>query len=278
MTGELLREEISGRGVSWLDLVQIADLWEENQECLKQHLGRCRSDRFGARWVLMPTVPYPRFCHVSRIRVGADQVGGLIDTAREFFRRERIPTCTFMVTPATQPMDLGVRLFRLGFSTETNPVMLWNGRPTEPLHRPELRVERVFPEQIELFWELLRQSFFPGASTEVLAEGRRGVEITFAIGAINYVAFLDGRPAGAGTLFTRGRMGGIYNMCTLPRYQRRGVATAVLQACMADGLAAGCDQLGLTPSAMGRPLYQQLGFREVYQEIYFSQKTDPYNP
>ena len=61
-----------------MELVQLADLWEENQECLKQHLGRSDSRRFGARWVLMPTVPAPRFCHVSRIRVEEREVEGLL--------------------------------------------------------------------------------------------------------------------------------------------------------------------------------------------------------
>lgn len=255
-----------------MDIVRLADLWEENQECLKQHLGECPSDLFGARWVLMPTVPYPRFNHVSRIRMGADQVDDLVASARAFFQERRIPNCTFLITPATQPADLGMRLYRQGYLTETNPVMLWNGRPLPADDRPGLVVERADREQADLFWELLRHVFFAGASAEMLAAGRRGVEISFDIGATNYIAYLDGRPIGAGTLFPHQSMGGIFNMCTLPRFQRNGVATAILRACIADAVAAGCSHVALTPTPMGRPLYERLGFQEVYQEIYFSQR------
>ncbi|MFZ5823117.1 MAG: GNAT family N-acetyltransferase [Bacillota bacterium] len=255
-----------------MDLVQIADLWEENQECLKQHLGESTSEQFGARWVLMPMVPYPRFNHVSRIRIGADQVEDLIASARAFFRAQGIPNCTLMTTPATQPDDLGVQLYRLGFMTETNPVMLYNGAPLPPVERSGLQVERIEPDQGDLFWELLRQVFFAGASAEVLAAGRRGVDISFEIGAVNYIAHLSGRPVGAGTLFPRGEMGGIYNMCTLPRFQRNGVATEIMRACIGGATALGCKYIGLTPTLAGRPLYERLGFREVYREIYYSQR------
>jgi len=254
-----------------MELVQLADLWEENQECLKQHLGRSDSRRFGARWVLMPTVPAPRFCHVSRIRVEEREVEGLLTAARDFFWEQGIPTCSLLVTPATRPASLGLLLHRLGFRMESNPVMLREvDLPVPAPSAAGVRVERVSIEKLDLYWELLRQTFFAGAPPEAVAEGRRGAAVSFAIGAINYVAYLDGQPAGAGTLFPRGSMGGVYNMCTLPHHRRRGVASAILAACVADARQAGCGLLGLTPTQMGRPLYEWFGFREVYHELYFS--------
>lgn len=256
-----------------MDLVQLADLWEENQECLKQHLGHSDSDHLGARWVFMPTVPYPRFNHVSRIRIEEDQVDDLIASARAFFKERAIPATALMTTPATRPHDLAVQLYRRGFLTETNPVMFWECAPLQPdRQRPDLRVVRASREEAHIYWDLLRQVFFAGASIGTLKEGWRGVDISFEIGAINYIAYLGDFPAGAGTLYIRGEMGGIYNMCTPPHYQRNGVASAIVQACMADAVSAGCRYVGLTPTPMGRPLYEKLGFRELYQELYFSQR------
>ncbi|HYG59140.1 MAG TPA: hypothetical protein VD902_13855, partial [Symbiobacteriaceae bacterium] len=118
--------------MSEVDLTRVADLWEENQECLKQQLGQSVSSRFGARWVLMPEAPFPRFNHISCVRVSPDAVDELVAEGRSFFRAHGIPHCCFMVTPATQPVDLGARLYRLGYTSETNPVMVWNGRPVVP--------------------------------------------------------------------------------------------------------------------------------------------------
>lgn len=255
-----------------MDLAYLADLWEENQESLKQHLGESDSHAFGARWVLMPTAPYPRFNHVGCIRIAGDQVDDLVASARQFYMEHGIRMAAFLTTPATQPPDLAARLIQRGFWTESVPVMVWDGTPLPAFHPPGLRVVTMVPGEIDLFWSVMRQVFFPGAAGAPLAAGRRGVEISCAIGATNYVAFLGQQPVGAGTLYIRGKMGGVYNLCTLPAFQRLGVATAVLRACLADALAAGCEYVGLTPTEMGRRLYERLGFREAYREVYLSQR------
>jgi GNAT superfamily N-acetyltransferase len=256
-----------------LNLAHVADLWEENQECLKQRLGQSDSDRFGARWVLMPEAPFPRFNHASRIRIPATEVDDLVAAARTYFRGQGLPICAFMVTPATEPFDLGPRLYRMGFTSETNPVMLWGGTPVDPPNKA-VRVELAPPEQSALVFGLLRRVFFPHSTDQTLETGRRGVTVSYAIGARNYVAYLGNRPVGAGMLFCRGGMGGIYNMCTMPECRGRGVATAILARILADAPALGCSYVGLTPTSMGRPLYERLGFLEIYQERYFVQRFE----
>ncbi|HWI52002.1 MAG TPA: GNAT family N-acetyltransferase [Symbiobacteriaceae bacterium] len=254
-----------------VDLAHVADLWEENQECLKQRLGQSDSLQFGARWVLMPEAPFPRFNHASRIRIPASAVEDLIQTCRAFFRDQGLPICSLMVTPATCPVDLGTRLYRLGFTSEPNPVMLWDGTPVRP-ENPYVRVELAPRSQQSLVFELIRRVFFPHATAQTLSAGRRGVTISYELGALNYVAYWGTRPAGAGMLFCHGGMGGIYNMCTLPEFRGSGVATAIMAAALRDAVAMGCTHVGLTPTSMGRPLYERLGFREIYQERYFVER------
>ncbi|HYF92592.1 MAG TPA: GNAT family N-acetyltransferase [Symbiobacteriaceae bacterium] len=254
-----------------MDLAHVADLWEENQECLKQRLGQSESELFGARWVLMPEAPFPRFNHVSRIRVGAEEVDGLITACRAFFRDRGLPICSLMVTPATRPADLGARLYRMGFTSEVNPVMVWNGTPVDSVN-PYIRVQVVPSERQELVYGMIRRVFFPHAPEATLVAGRRGVTTSYEIGAVNYVAYWGTRPAGAGMLFCHGGMGGIYNMCTMPEFRGRGVATAIMAAALSEAMARGCTHVGLTPTAMGRPLYERLGFREIYQERYFVER------
>lgn len=254
-----------------VDLTYIADLWEENQECLKQRLGQSDSALFGARWVFMPQVPAPRFNHVSKVRVSMAAVDELIAQCRSFFRLKGMPGCCIMTTPATQPSDLAERLYRLGFTTETVPVMIWDGR-TLPSAPREVLVEVVSTEQELLVYRLIRQVFFPDASEQAVHHVRRGVQISYEIGARNYVAYLGGQPVGVGTLFCRGPMAGIYNMGTLPAHRGRGVATAIMAACLQDARELACTHVGLTPTVAGRPLYERLGFHEIYQERYCAER------
>jgi len=261
---------VQERGDS-LDLSHVADLWEENQEYLKQQLGESDSSRLGAHWVLMPDAPFPRFNHVSRVRLDEQSVPLLLDEARAFYRGHGLPTSCLMVTPATTPPDLASRLYRMGFTVEYNPVMLWDGTPIQP-DNPWLRVTQASAEQAGHVLDLIRRVFFPGATDRTLGMARRGVAVSYRIGAINYIAWWGSRPAGAGMLFCRGDMAGIYNMCTLPEFRGRGVATAVLAACIQDAQRLGVRYVGLTPTVMGRPLYERLGFREIYQEQYFVER------
>ncbi|MDR3546546.1 MAG: GNAT family N-acetyltransferase [Candidatus Limnocylindrales bacterium] len=54
----------------------------------------------------------------------------------------------------------------------------------------------------------------------------------------------------------------VFNVMTDPAWRRRGVATAMLQAVIADGRALGCRRLLLRTSDDGKRLYAGLGFTD----------------
>lgn len=254
-----------------MDLARVADMWEENQEFLKQHLGESDLTAFGAHWVVMSQVPFPKFNHVSKIRLAPADVPELIAVSRGFFRSQGLPNCCIMTTPATEPFNLPQQLYHKGFVTESAPVMIWDKR-TAILPGPGVRVEPAPLAQADQVFDLIRQVFFPDVTDHSARWLRRGIDVSYAIGATNYIAYWGRRPAGAGTLFPHAGMGGIYNMCTLPEFQCRGVARAIMKACVDDALAHQCTEIGLTPTTAGRPLYERLGFQEVYQERYFVER------
>jgi len=266
------KEESAGTELTAVDLIRVADLWEANQEYLRQQLGQSQSRRYGAHWVLMPESPFPRFNHVGRIRVEPEEVPGLIAECRAFFRAEGIPTYCLMVSPATRPAGLADELRNMGFRCQTEAVMVWEGGEIPPIRQP-LRVEQARPDQLDLVFYLLQRVFYPGAPLETMEAGRKGVDVSAAIGAIHYIAYWENRPAGAGMLFPYASMGGVYNMATLPEFRRRGVATAVLSAILKDAQALGCEYVGLTPTLMGRPLYRRMGFRVAYHQRYYAQRV-----
>jgi ribosomal protein S18 acetylase RimI-like enzyme len=82
-----------------------------------------------------------------------------------------------------------------------------------------------------------------------------------------YAGYLDGVPVTSGTGWRTGRTMGVYNIATVPAARRRGFGEAMTARILADGEAAGCDVAVLQASAMGRPIYERLGFRDTTRYI-----------
>ena len=58
-----------------------------------------------------------------------------------------------------------------------------------------------------------------------------------------------------------GWKGFIANMWTRPDHRRQGLATRLLDLCVAEARARGVTQLWLGASAVGKPVYQKYGFK-----------------
>ena len=80
---------------------------------------------------------------------------------------------------------------------------------------------------------------------------------------VNVLATVDGVPAGTGTAFLADGTAGLYNIATTEVFRGRGVGYAVTAALMDHARDRGCAQAVLHASAMGRPVYERLGFEQV---------------
>lgn len=76
-----------------------------------------------------------------------------------------------------------------------------------------------------------------------------------------YVGYAGGLPVTSGIGWRGGRTIGVYAISTVPAARRRGYGEAMTARVVADGIAAGCDVAALQASAVGRPIYERLGFR-----------------
>ena len=56
---------------------------------------------------------------------------------------------------------------------------------------------------------------------------------------------------------------GVYSIATVESARRRGYGAAMTAHVVVDGMGAGCDVAALQASAIGRPIYERLGFRTV---------------
>jgi GNAT superfamily N-acetyltransferase len=82
-------------------------------------------------------------------------------------------------------------------------------------------------------------------------------------GFASYAGYVDGRPVSASLGFTRDSTVGVYNVATIEGVRGRGYGGAMTRHAIADGRRDGATAAILQSSAMGRPLYESMGFREV---------------
>jgi GNAT superfamily N-acetyltransferase len=77
-----------------------------------------------------------------------------------------------------------------------------------------------------------------------------------------YVARFDGLAAAcAGTVHEDGDCG-VYMVATRPEFRGRGLAADLLAVALNEACEAGCETASLQSTAMGKPVYLRLGFRD----------------
>ena len=75
-----------------------------------------------------------------------------------------------------------------------------------------------------------------------------------------YVGYLDDVPVAASELTVGGGVVGLYNVCTLAAYRRRGFGTALTLHPLLEARAQGHNTAILQASTGGEPVYTRLGF------------------
>jgi GNAT superfamily N-acetyltransferase len=78
-----------------------------------------------------------------------------------------------------------------------------------------------------------------------------------------YLARRDGRAAACTAAFDVAGDCGIYWVGTLPEARGAGLATGLMRQALLDGRERGCTTTSLQATAMGRPVYRRLGYREL---------------
>ncbi|TFG21074.1 MAG: GNAT family N-acetyltransferase [Promethearchaeota archaeon] len=80
---------------------------------------------------------------------------------------------------------------------------------------------------------------------------------------VGYAAYLDGKPVSISTVFYGGGVAGLYSVVTLPKYQHRGIGTAITLAPLIDARKRGYEIAVLTATKFGFPVYKRIGFNKL---------------
>jgi ribosomal protein S18 acetylase RimI-like enzyme len=78
-----------------------------------------------------------------------------------------------------------------------------------------------------------------------------------------YRVDLDRRPASVALALHHGGDCGISFVATVPVARRRGLASQVMRAALADARSEGCTTVSLQATDVGERLYERLGFRRL---------------
>lgn len=138
------------------------------------------------------------------------------------------------------------------------PLMSWRTQSIS------LSSSDIRPATMNVFHDILGKAFhFDQAVKEGFAS------LMNKISAENYLIYRNDQPIGTGTLMSKGKVGGIFNLAILPDHQKNGYGRSLMQFLMKRSGDLGLEKLVLLSSPIAEKLYSSLGFtKELDIELY----------
>ena len=194
---------------------------------------------------------------------------GAVDRLRSVMNPGEIPW-SLVTTPESLPgwgrviNSLQLKLL------ETVPGMAWDVTVAASAACPrELEIHVISrPDEARTFWRIdaegtgLPLDFWAPFAEQLAMEGAAAWHpLTM------YLGIVRGKPVCISMRIDSDGIGGIYAVVTLPEFRRKGYGAAITAVAAFDGKKAGSTLSYLQSSAMGRPIYEGLGYRlvEEYQ-------------
>ncbi|HMN29695.1 MAG TPA: GNAT family N-acetyltransferase, partial [Caldilineaceae bacterium] len=201
---------------------------------------------------------------ICRARLGHDLAAQRISAAIDYFAREKRPF-SWWVGPADQPADLGQRLLEAGLRREDSELAMAADLRQLTLAEPwpdGLRIERVqTPAQLRDFAQVVAANWTPPDPLVLrFYELAAPLLLSPQSPCWFYVGYLGDTPVATAELTVSGEVVGLYSVCTLDGYRRRGFGGALTRQPLVDAWAAGYTVAVLQASAEGASVYGRLGF------------------
>lgn len=121
----------------------------------------------------------------------------------------------------------------------------------------QLKFERVASASQARAWaEVYPKAFGYRISEEILAKSHDVIEF--------YRAFYQGEPVGTAIVYQTGDIVGIHGVGIIPEMRRQGFAEEIMEFVLNRAMSLNAIYVTLQASAMGKGLYDKLGFKEDF--------------
>lgn len=212
----------------------------------------------------------PIFNHATRVVCNKKEARSLVKQISNRLRAEGVPPC-FYVSPLTRPVEFGDLLVSDGFHLlDQMRIMRFRGGAGNA--DKGITVEKVNESSVSAWAKIYMESFDipPDWRDEVLK--RYSIIVSDPHVAL-YSAIYRGQEVGCLALYSKGGVGGVYCVGTVPRWRRRGVASALIGRAVADSELLGNEILCLQTFDRDRleDFYVLNGFRTVFARSIYLQ-------
>lgn len=191
----------------------------------------------------------------------------LIERARAFFGARGRGFCVWVRDGVDEDVELAAACQAEGiFEVYAMPEMVLD-QPPAPAPEPRDGVVRRLASAAEAddYWRVAGSAYAElGFPPEVFAQYRDG-EGLLADGFEVFLGDADGEPAAIAMAIVSDSVAGIYWVGSLPEARGRGLGRAVTTAATLAGFDAGADFASLQASPLGRPIYEAMGYRTIYE-------------
>lgn len=214
----------------------------------------------------------PLLSVVMDIQCREDKVDQLIDSVSDFYR-SKDSDWAWIISPLSQPEPrvLARHLENRGFIlVDKYPGMYLNLQDhTVEAAETSLEIQELEAQDDLSSWIKPLSAAFPPSKDrgegyrKLLAKLPHGKGTSFR----HYLAYHQGEAVCAGTLFLHGELAMIHNIATLPAFQRRGFASAMVCHLLKEAKLAKALHCFLDASLKGKLVYSRLGFEEYCQQL-----------
>lgn len=178
-----------------------------------------------------------------------------IHKAKAFYSSKHF---SWMLTQQQQDINLLNSGFKGPDPTPEMIINLDNYHPEK--YNPAIKVIEVKTKQELYQWAQVAAETFELNAHDLIEFFKPFIDI---IGETPYLAFYNNEPAATSLVFCSEETASIYAMSALAKYRRKGLGTAVVQACLDLAQKKHMKYAVLYASSIGKFLYEKIGFQTM---------------